>query len=290
MSENPNQMIRKPDWLKIKLHNGEEYVKVAGLMQDNNLHTICSSGKCPNQAECWNRKTAILMILGDICTRACKFCATKTGKPFPADPDEPLKVARTIKILGMKHCVLTSVDRDDLPDEGANQWAQTILTTRKMNPDTTIEVLIPDFNFKTDLIDTVLAAKPEIVGHNIETVERLTSQVRSRAQYKRSLDVLRYISSHHTKTKSGLMVGLGESAEEVHQTIDDLANCGCSIITIGQYLQPSRTHWPVAEYIHPDVFAQYKKYALSKGIAYVESAPLVRSSYMAEKALENHGK
>lgn len=286
MSENYGKVTRKPSWLKIKLHEGAEYAEIAKLVKENNLHTICSSGKCPNQAECWSRRTATLMILGDICTRACKFCATMTGKPLPVDRNEPIKVARSIKIMGLKHCVITSVDRDELPDEGANHWAETVNKINELNPETTVEVLIPDFNLKKELIDIVLEAAPDIVGHNIETVERLTPEVRTRAQYRRSLDVLRYIASKGAKTKSGLMLGLGETDKEVKQTIDDLADCGCSIITIGQYLQPTSAHWPVAEYVHPDKFAEYKEYALSRGIAYVESAPLVRSSYMAEKALE----
>lgn len=286
MSENYGKVTRKPSWLKIKLHEGAEYAEIAKLVKENNLHTICSSGKCPNQAECWSRRTATLMILGDICTRACKFCATMTGKPLPVDQNEPIKVARSIKIMGLRHCVITSVDRDELPDEGANHWAETVKQIKELNPETTVEVLIPDFNFKIELIDIVLEAAPDIVGHNIETVERLTPQVRTRAQYRRSLDVLKYIASKGAKTKSGLMLGLGETDAEVKQTIDDLADCGCSIITIGQYLQPTSAHWQVAEYVHPDKFAEYKEYALGRGIAYVESAPLVRSSYMAEKALE----
>lgn len=286
MSENYGKVTRKPSWLKIKLHEGAEYAEIAKLVKENNLHTICSSGKCPNQAECWSRRTATLMILGDICTRACKFCATMTGKPLPVDQNEPIKVARSIKTMGLRHCVITSVDRDELPDEGANHWAETVKQIKELNPETTVEVLIPDFNFKIELIDIVLEAAPDIVGHNIETVERLTPQVRTRAQYRRSLDVLKYIASKGAKTKSGLMLGLGETDAEVKQTIDDLADCGCSIITIGQYLQPTSAHWQVAEYVHPDKFAEYKEYALGRGIAYVESAPLVRSSYMAEKALE----
>ena len=284
MSKDYGKVTRKPSWLKIKLHENSEFAEIAALVKENNLHTICSSGKCPNQAECWSRRTATFMILGDICTRSCKFCATATGKPLPVDPSEARKVANSIKVMGLRHCVITSVDRDDLPDGGANAWAETVRTIREVNPDVTIEVLLPDFDNKPELIDIVLESKPDIVGHNIETVRRLTPQVRSRAQYDRSLDVLAYVASKGFAAKSGIMVGLGETDEEIYETLADLHNANCSIVTLGQYLRPTMKHWVVDRYVHPDTFAEYKRRALEIGIKYVESAPLVRSSYMADRA------
>jgi lipoic acid synthetase len=284
MSNDYGKVTRKPSWLKIKLHENSEYAEVAALVKENNLHTICSSGKCPNQAECWSRRTATFMILGDICTRSCKFCATATGKPLPVDPNEPRKVANSIKVMGLRHCVITSVDRDDLPDGGANAWAETVKAIRKTNPDVTIEVLLPDFDNKHDLIDIVLESKPDIIGHNIETVRRLTPQVRSRAQYDRSLQVLEYVASKGFAAKSAIMVGLGETDEEIYETLGDLKKAKCSIVTLGQYLRPTMKHWPVERYVHPDVFDQYKQRALEMGFDFVESAPLVRSSYMADRA------
>jgi lipoic acid synthetase len=284
MSNDYGKVTRKPSWLKIKLHENSEYAEVAALVKENNLHTICSSGKCPNQAECWSRRTATFMILGDICTRSCKFCATATGKPLPVDPNEPRKVANSIKVMGLCHCVITSVDRDDLPDGGANAWAETVKAIRKTNPDVTIEVLLPDFDNKHDLIDIVLESKPDIIGHNIETVRRLTPQVRSRAQYDRSLQVLEYVASKGFAAKSAIMVGLGETDEEIYETLGDLKKAKCSIVTLGQYLRPTMKHWPVERYVHPDVFDQYKQRALEMGFDFVESAPLVRSSYMADRA------
>jgi lipoic acid synthetase len=284
MSNDYGKVTRKPSWLKIKLHENSEYAEVAALVKENNLHTICSSGKCPNQAECWSRRTATFMILGDICTRSCKFCATATGKPLPVDPNEPRKVANSIKVMGLRHCVITSVDRDDLPDGGANAWAETVKAIRKTNPDVTIEVLLPDFDNKHDLIDIVLESKPDIIGHNIETVRRLTPQVRSRAQYDRSLQVLEYVASKGFAAKSAIMVGLGETDEEIYETLGDLKKAKCSIVTLGQYLRPTMKHWPVERYVHPDVFDQYIQRALEMGFDFVESAPLVRSSYMADRA------
>ena len=227
---------RKPDWLKIKLHRSEEFGEVARIVREHGLHTICSSGRCPNQAECWSRRTATFMILGDICTRSCKFCATATGKPLPPDPDEPRKLARSISLMGLKHCVVTSVDRDDLPDGGAALWAESVRAVRELNPDTTIELLIPDFDAREELIDLVADARPDILGHNIETVRRLTPQVRSRARYEVSLRTLAHIARRGLTAKSGLMVGLGETDSEVLEAVDDLVEAGVQILTIGQYL------------------------------------------------------
>jgi lipoyl synthase len=273
---------RKPSWLKIRLAGGENYSKVKKIVTDNSLHTICQSGNCPNLGECWGAGTATFMILGDICTRSCKFCATRTGKPLPADLQEPQRVARSVKLMQLKHCVITSVDRDDLDDGGASIWAETIKQIRLVNPGTTIEVLIPDFQGKKDDLDKVLEVKADIVAHNLETVRRLTPQVRSSARYDRSLQVLKWISESGMKTKSGIMVGLGEQTHEVLETMDDLRNSGCAILTIGQYLQPTTANLPVEEYVHPDVFAFYKEEGLKKGFTIVESNPLVRSSYHAE--------
>lgn len=275
----------KPGWLKIKLHNDAGYADVAKIVEKHSLHTICDSGKCPNKAECWSRRTATFMILGDICTRSCKFCATKTGKPLPIDSGEPQQVANSIRLMGLKHAVITSVDRDDLPDGGATHWASTIEAIRNSNPDTTIEVLIPDFDCRSELLDIVIAANPDIIGHNIETVERLTPMARSRAKYRTSLDVLRYISSRGAVAKSGIMLGLGETETEILATLDDLADAGCSIVTMGQYLRPTLSHLPVVEYVTPQQFAMYGDLARMRGFKYVASAPMVRSSYMAEEAL-----
>lgn len=276
----------KPEWLKIRLHEGDEFSEVAHIVKEHGLHTICSSGMCPNKAECWTRRTATLMILGERCTRSCKFCATETGRPLPPEESEPQRVADSIKLMGLKHAVLTSVDRDDLPDGGAAHWAAVIEAVRTINPTTTIEVLVPDFDCRDELIDIVLAAKPDIVGHNIETVRRLTPLVRSRAQYDRSIAVLRYIAQSGAVAKSGIMVGLGETDDEILETLDDLAEAGCSIVTLGQYLQPTLRHWKVDRYVTPERFAWYREQALARGFAYVASAPLVRSSYLAEQALD----
>lgn len=273
---------RKPSWLKIKLSGGENYRNVKKVVSDNQLHTICQSGNCPNMGECWGLGTATFMILGEICTRSCKFCATKTGKPLPVNPKEPEKVARSVKLMKLNHCVVTSVDRDDLADGGAEMWAKTIIAIKEQNPETTIEVLLPDFKGKKEDLDKVLETNPHIAAHNLETVERLTPKVRSAAKYDRSLKVIEWISLSGIKTKSGIMVGLGETFDEVIETMQDLRNAGCQIMTIGQYLQPSHTHLPVAEYIHPDVFAKYKEEGIKMGFTLVESNPLVRSSYHAE--------
>lgn len=277
---------RKPEWLKIKLHSGERYSEVAQIVREHGLHTICSSGRCPNQAECWSRRTATFMILGDICTRSCRFCATATGRPLPPDPGEPDRIARSIALMGLKHCVITAVTRDDLPDGGAAHWAQIVSAIRSANPRTTIELLIPDFDAREELIDIVMASAPDIIGHNIETVRRLTPAVRSRARYETSMRTLGYISRSGFTAKSGLMLGLGETEQEVLETIGDLAAAGCRILTIGQYLQPTAAHLAVSEYITPEKFGEYRRQALQRGLRHVESGPLVRSSYMAERALE----
>lgn len=288
MPEDDEKVTRntKPDWLKIKLHNDAGYADVAKVVEKHRLHTICDSGKCPNKAECWSRRTATFMILGDVCTRSCKFCATKTGKPLPPDQGEPSRIAESIHIMGLKHAVITSVTRDDLEDGGALHWAKVIEAVRRENPDTTIEVLIPDMDARGELIDIILAAKPDIVGHNIETVERLTPLVRSKAQYNTSLDTLRYIAAKGFTAKSGIMLGLGESESEVLAALDDVADTGCSIITLGQYLQPTSGHLPVEEYIEPGKFEWFGDLARLRGYRYVASGPLVRSSYMAEQALK----
>ena len=276
---------QKPDWLKIKLPTGTNYKQVKQIVEGNHLHTICSSGKCPNMGECWGAGTATFMVLGEICTRSCKFCATLSGKPLAPDADEPAKVADSIRLMGLKHVVITSVDRDDLPDGGAAHWAATINQIRKVNPGTTTEVLIPDFDGKPELIELIALAKPDIISHNIETVERLTPLVRSRAKYRTSLKVVELIGSFGLVSKSGIMVGLGETADEVLQCMDDLRRVDCEVLTIGQYLQPTRKHLEVVEYLHPDQFAYFKREGLSRGFRVVESAPLVRSSYHAEKHL-----
>jgi len=274
---------RLPGWLKMQRASGENYSTVKRLVKESNLHTICTSGNCPNIGECWNAGTASFMILGDICTRACKFCNTKTGKPLPPDPGEPRRLAESIRSLKLRHCVLTSVDRDDLPDGGSSFWAEVITTVKKINPGITIETLIPDFNAVPEFIQKVIDADPDVISHNIETVRRLTPVIRTKAKFERSLDVLKYISGKGKPAKSGFMLGLGEKEEEVIETIDDLYNSGCTILTIGQYLKPSSLHMEVVEYIIPEKFEKYRRVALDKGFAFVESSPLVRSSFHAEK-------
>jgi lipoyl synthase len=277
--------LKKPDWLRVKLPTGENYQKVRGLVDKYKLHTICESGNCPNMGECWGAGTATFMILGNICTRSCGFCAVATGRPLPADPNEPMRVAESVKLMGVKHCVITSVDRDELKDGGSIIWAETIKAIRQLSPETTIETLIPDFKGERENIQRLIDVMPEIVSHNMETVRRLTRQVRIQAKYDRSLEVLKFLGEGGCRTKSGIMVGLGETREEVLETLDDLRLAGVEIITIGQYLQPTKKHLPVAEFVHPDTFAFYKQAALEKGFRYVESGPLVRSSYHAEKHL-----
>ena len=278
---------KKPEWLKIKLDTSGGYSEVDKIVKEHALHTICSSGMCPNKTECWSRGTATFMILGDICTRSCRFCATTTGKPHSPNKMEPAELAESVLLMKLKHCVITSVTRDDLPDGGAAHWADVISECLKVNPSTTIEVLIPDFDAREELIDIVLDARPHIVAHNIETVKRLTPSVRSRAKYEVSLQTINYISRKGFIAKSGLMLGLGEREEEVMEALSDLHKNGCSVVTIGQYLRPSLKHLPVIEYINPLQFDKYKEFALKTGFTYAESGPLVRSSYRAEKALGN---
>ena len=287
MKEKATQTIlRKPDWLKIKVPSGKQYLSVKEIVEEHKLHTICTSGHCPNMHECWGRGTATLMILGDICTRACGFCNVKTGRPLPADWDEPDRVAKSVKLMNLKHCVLTSVDRDDLDDGGAAIWAMTVKKIKELNPEITIETLIPDFDGKSALITQVIESGPEVVSHNLETIRRITPWARSRAKYDISLKTLEIISSTTVVSKSGIMVGLGETPAEVYETMDDMRNVGVEVITIGQYLQPTRKHLAVKEFITPEQFATYKSVGLEKGFRFVESSPLVRSSYMAEKHVQ----
>jgi lipoic acid synthetase len=274
---------RKPHWMKSPLPSGDNYIQVRETIAENKLNTICTSGKCPNKGECWTAGTATFMILGDICTRACKFCATKTGKPLPVDNDEPERLANSIEKLHIKHCVLTSVDRDDLEDGGADIWARTISAIKERTPKVTIEALIPDFNGNESNIATVLAAGAEIVSHNLETVRRLTASTRSKAKYDLSLKVLEQIAKSGTRAKSGIMLGIGEIREEILEVMDDLRRVGVEVLTLGQYLQPSVHHLPLEEFITPETFKEYETIGLEKGFKYVESGPLVRSSYHAEK-------
>lgn len=283
MAHELHERQRLPKWMKMKMPKGESYSRVKNLVERHGLHTICTSGNCPNIGECWNRGTATFMILGDICTRRCKFCAVKSGRPLPPDELEPEKLAETVRLMGVKHCVITSVDRDDLDDQGAAIWARTITEVKRLNPETRIEVLIPDFRGKTELIQQVIDANPDVISHNLETVERLTPFVRFASKYRRSLDVIRYIASQGRIAKSGIMLGLGETREEVLQTMDDLLEAGARVMTIGQYLAPTTTHMPVKEYFPPEVFAEYRKIGIQKGFRFVESSPLVRSSYRAEE-------
>lgn len=275
--------LRKPEWLRTKLYSESSFSNVSQVIKQHGLHTICTSGRCPNQSECWSKGTATLMIGGEICTRACKFCNTITGRPLPLDPDEPRKVAESIRLMKLKHAVITSVDRDDLSDQGANHWAATIRNISELNPETTLEVLIPDFEGKKELIDLVINENPNIISHNLETVRRLTPLIRTKAKYDTSLSVLAYVSSRGVVAKTGIMLGLGETEDEVLQLMDDALAHGCSVLTIGQYMQPSRKNIAVSEYIHPDKFEEYKSIALNKGFRQVESGPFVRSSYCAEK-------
>lgn len=274
---------RLPDWFRMERAKGETYSKVKNLVRRNGLHTICISGNCPNIGECWNAGTATFMILGDICTRSCKFCSVKTGKPLPVDKNEPGRLANAIKTMKIKHVVITSVDRDDLEDGGASFWAEVILTIKKVNPLVTLETLIPDFDGKENDLLKLVNAHPEVISHNLETVSRLTPKIRSRSRYDRSLKVLEFLAREGCITKSGIMVGLGESAEEVLETMDDLRRIDCKVLTIGQYLAPSFHHYPVQEYITPEQFEEYRREGLKKGFSFVESSPLVRSSYHAER-------
>lgn len=280
-----SQLQRKPDWLRVKLPVGKEYAHVRGLVDEHKLHTICESGNCPNMGECWGAGTATFMILGNICTRSCSFCAVATGKPLAVDLDEPNRVANSIKLMNVKHAVITSVDRDDLKDGGSIIWAETIKAIRAESPQTTMETLIPDFKGIWDNLYRLCEQKPEVVSHNIETVRRLTKEVRIQAKYDRSMECLKRISEFGLRTKSGIMLGLGENEIDVLETMQDLKDVGVHVLTIGQYLQPTKNHHPVVDWIHPDQFAFYKVKGREMGFKYVESGPLVRSSYHAERHL-----
>ena len=276
---------RKPDWLRVKLPIGEEYKKVRTLVDQYNLHTICQSGSCPNMGECWGEGTATFMILGNTCTRSCSFCAVKTGRPPEYDEDEPRRVAEAIKLMEVKHAVITSVNRDELKDRGAEIWYQTVKAVKELSPQTTIETLIPDVRASWEALERMISAGQEVVSHNMETVESLYRKVRPQAKYHRSLEQIKRTKAYGKRTKSGIMVGLGETDEEVYQIMDDLLEHDCDVLTIGQYLQPTKMHLEVAEFIHPDKFAEYKVVGLEKGFDFVESGPLVRSSYHAERHL-----
>jgi lipoyl synthase len=277
---------RLPGWLKMQRASGETYTMVKHLVVENQLHTICTSGNCPNIGECWNRGTATFMILGDVCTRACKFCATKTGRPLPPDPGEPLRLAESIRLMKLKHCVITSVDRDDLHDGGASVWAATIRKIKEVNPGITMETLIPDFDGNPELIQMIIDAGPEVISHNVETVKRLTPVIRTKAKYERSLGVIKYISEKGKSAKSGFMLGLGEKEDEILETIKDLYASGCKILTIGQYLQPGPEYREAADYMVPEKFEEYRIIALNLGFSFVESSPLVRSSFHAENHIK----
>ena len=278
-----NTRVKKPDWLRVKLPIGESYKHVRSLVDNHKLHTICESGNCPNMGECWGAGTATFMILGNICTRSCGFCSVATGKPEEVDWDEPQRVAEAIHLMKVKHAVITSVDRDELPDGGSIIWNNTIKAVKALNPVTTLETLIPDFKGVKEDLQRIIAASPEVVSHNIETVERLTRQVRIQAKYWRSMEVIRILKEGGIRTKSGIMLGLGEKKEEVIQTLKDLQANGCDVVTIGQYLQPTKKHLSVIRFVHPDEFAEYREIGYSLGLDYVESGPLVRSSYHSER-------
>ncbi|HJW17248.1 MAG TPA: lipoyl synthase [Flavisolibacter sp.] len=281
----------KPDWLRVKLPIGESYKNVRGLVDTHKLHTICESGNCPNMGECWGAGTATFMILGNVCTRSCGFCAVATGRPSSVDWDEPQRVAEAINLMKIKHAVITSVDRDELKDGGSIIWYNTIHAVKTLNPGTTLETLIPDFKGEKENIQRIIDAAPEVVSHNIETVERLSRQVRIQAKYWRSMEVIKILKEGGMRTKSGIMLGLGEKKEEVLQTLQDLANAGCDVVTIGQYLQPTKKHLPVNRFVHPDEFAEYREAGYSMGLDYVESGPLVRSSYHSERhVIPGYGK
>ncbi|MFZ1529123.1 MAG: lipoyl synthase [Ferruginibacter sp.] len=279
----PEQKIKKPSWLRVKLPIGEEYKHVRGLVDTHKLHTICESGNCPNMGECWGEGTATFMILGNICTRSCGFCAVATGRPLQVDWDEPQRVAEAIHLMKVKHAVITSVDRDELKDGGSIIWYNTIKAVKALNPYTTLETLVPDFKGNKENIQRIIDAAPEVVSHNIETTERLTRQVRIQAKYWQSMEVLRTLKEGGMRTKSGIMLGLGEKKEEVIQTLRDLRSNGVDVVTIGQYLQPTKKHLPVERFVHPDEFAEYRQIGYELGLDYVESGPLVRSSYHSEK-------
>ncbi len=279
------QIQRKPEWLRISRASHDQYAEVSHLLAGQGLHTICRSGKCPNMAECWSRGTATFMLLGDVCTRGCKFCATKTGRPLPPDEDEPRRLAESVQSMGLRHVVLTSVTRDDLSDQGAGHWRKCIEAIREMCPTVTIEALIPDMSGEEALIEEILKAQPDVLAHNIETVERLTPVVRTKATYRTSLRTLEVAHRLGARTKTSIMLGLGENKEEVLQAMDDARQVGVSVFTLGQYLQPSKNHYAVQEYVTPAMFAEYKRIGLEKGFEFVVSGPLVRSSYHAEEAM-----
>ncbi len=281
--ESPLNYRKKPDWLRVKLPTGKEYAQVRQIVSTHKLHTICESGNCPNMGECWGAGTATFMILGNICTRSCGFCNVATGRPKAVDLQEPERVAESVRLMNVKHCVITSVDRDDLKDGGAAIWVETIKAIRRVSPQTKFETLIPDFQGKWENLQQIIDVQPDIVSHNLETVRRLTKQVRIQAKYDRSLEVLKRLKTAGLKTKSGVMLGLGEEEQEVQETMDDLRSVGCDVLTLGQYLQPTPKHLPVIAFIRPEIFAKYKGIALTKGFRFVESGPLVRSSYHAEK-------
>lgn len=289
--ENPASKIQKPNWLRVKLPIGESYKHVRGLVDQHKLHTICESGNCPNMGECWGEGTATFMILGNICTRSCGFCAVATGRPLPVDWDEPQRVAEAIYLMKVKHAVITSVDRDELKDGGAEVWYNTIKAVKALNPDTTLETLIPDFKGNADQVQRIVDAAPEVVSHNMETVERLTKKVRVQAKYHRSLEVLNLLKQGGMRTKTGIMLGLGETKEEVIATMQDLRTVNCDVLTLGQYLQPTKKHLPVQRFVHPDEFKELKAIGYELGFDYVESGPLVRSSYHSEKhVIPGYGK
>jgi lipoic acid synthetase len=282
-TEDATTKVKKPDWLRVKLPIGESYKHVRGLVDTHKLHTICESGNCPNMGECWGQGTATFMILGNTCTRSCGFCAVATGKPDAIDWNEPQRVAEAIHLMKVKHAVLTSVDRDEIKDGGSIIWYNTIKAVKALNPSTTLETLIPDFKGQVENIQRVIDAAPEVVSHNMETVERLTKQVRIQAKYRRSLEVLKVLKQGGMRTKTGIMLGLGEKKEEVIQSMEDLVAVGVDVLTLGQYLQPTKRHLPVANFVHPDVFAELREIGYQLGFDYVESGPLVRSSYHSER-------
>jgi lipoyl synthase len=273
----------KPSWLKIDLPTGENYTRVKRIVKEHKLHTICEDGRCPNMGECWGEGTATFMILGNICTRSCSFCAVATGRPNEYDMDEPMRVAEAVQLMGVKHCVITSVNRDELKDKGATVWAETVKAVKALNPETTIETLIPDFKAQLDLLYMVLDAGAEVTSHNMETVERLYRMVRPQAKYMRSLEQIKRTHEYGRRTKSGAMLGLGETDDEVKKLMEDLREHGCDVLTLGQYLQPTKMHLDVKEYVHPDKFKHWEELGLSMGFRFVESGPMVRSSYHAEK-------
>ena len=274
---------KRPDWLRVRLPYGENYRNVRKIIDENRLHTVCESARCPNMGECWGEGTATFMILGNVCTRACSFCAVATGRPTELDEAEPLRVAEAVRLMRVKHAVITSVNRDELKDGGASIWAATVREVYRLNPETTLETLIPDFKSKWDALETVLYERPDVVSHNMETVERLYRRVRPQAKYERSLEQIRRTKTFGLRTKSGVMLGLGETDDEIKTVMHDLVRHGCDVLTLGQYLQPTKLHLPVERFVHPDEFARYREWGLEMGFDYVESGPLVRSSYHSER-------